>query len=268
MRPRPYWSCRVCLALLCTIVRPARTMHSGGCRVPAARPFLPSIATQRPAGGGALSPARPGAAPARCPGGLFRLRGGGILKKLAKGLPMNLEEKKYWDMAKRGELHRLLQTDSGKKSRRDLAILRKKARRRTLALPPAAQERLAAQIADKARSNPLLADKGSAMARFSARSLHSARKGGRPDVWQDNKGRMRKGALPKSNQVPAIRDGRPGLSANDRANPDGQGAKIGVEGEVPSVQDSSKKVGWRFVEAQNIKRRGEEEWLLKRSQEE
>jgi len=35
------------------------------------------------------------------------------------------------------------------------------------------------------------------------------------------------------------------------------------EGEVPSVQEFSKKVGWRFVEAQHIKRRGEEEWLLK-----
>jgi len=217
-RPRPRRSFRVCLALLC-IMRSA----AGGCRgptAPAARSSLTRIETPRrtvSAGGGALPPARPGAAgaaPARRPSELLRLRGAGILKKLAKGLPMNLEERKYWDMAKRGELHRLLQIDNGKKSRRDLAILRKKSRVHSLALPPAAQERLAAQIADKARSNPLLADKSSAVARFSARSLQSARKGGRPDVWQDKTSRTRKEALPKSDQVATIRDSRPGLSAN------------------------------------------------------
>lgn len=48
-----------------------------------------------------------------------------------------------------GELHRLLQ-DTGKPSRRDLAVMRKKERRRALALPPAAQLRLAARIAEKA----------------------------------------------------------------------------------------------------------------------
>ncbi len=124
----------------------------------------------------------------RCIRVLGALRGGGLQKKLRKALPMNQAEKKLWDMAKRvrgararrggcargaeskhasvhvccvvsvlicerdhqGELHRLLH-DSSTPTRRDLAVTRRKERRRAVALPPAAQLRLAARVAEKAQ---------------------------------------------------------------------------------------------------------------------
>ena len=39
---------------------------------------------------------------------LMRLKGGGMIKKLMKGLAMNRDEKRYFDMAKNGELHRFV----------------------------------------------------------------------------------------------------------------------------------------------------------------
>ena len=180
---------------------------------------------------------------------MLRLRGGGLIKKFAKGLPMNREEKKYWDMAKNGELHRLLQADSDKKSRRDLAILRKKQRARTLALKPAAQERLAARISEKARAHPLLKDTSSALAKISAHSRKLERKGGRPDVWpQKSRGHA---TSPKLVKTP------------NRLLP--RGAPVGTSG---SDVARATLVGWRFSEAQANKRRGEEEYLRKKDEEE
>ena len=205
---------------------------------------------------------------------MLRLRGGGLIKKFAKGLPMNREEKKYWDMAKNGELHRLVQADSDRKSRRDLAILRKKQRARTLALKPAAQERLAARISEKARVHPLLKDTSSALARISAHSRKlepKNRKGGRPDVWsQKSRGHAPSPKLAETPNRLLPRRAPQALPTGSKSMVDEVDAELARGGVGTSGSDAARAtlVGWRFSEAQANKRRGEEEYLRKKDEEE
>jgi len=197
---------------------------------------------------------------------MLRLRGGGMLKKLMKGLPMNHDEKKFFAMSKNKELHRFLNTDHSKSSRQDLAIIRKKERRRALRLPPAAHESVALRIAEKAKQNPLLAAKGSALARITSQVKKQS--GGRPDVWL---------AAVEDTGNPAAKslvEGTEGLMkvAKHSAAPKRIGKGMGNErvrfvegdeGEEWKGKGREGVVGWRFQEALQAKKRGEMEFVKK-----
>ena len=204
---------------------------------------------------------------------ILRLRGGGMLKKLMKGLPMNHDEKKFFAMSKNKELHRFLNTDHSKSSRQDLAIIRKKERRSALRLPPAAHESVALRIAEKAKQNPLLAAKSSALARITSQVKKQS--GGRPDVWlAGGEGLGSRVEDPGNSAAKSLVEGTEGLMKVDKhsAAPKRIGKGMGnervrfVEGD--ECEESKGKgreggVGWRFQEALQAKKRGEMEFLKK-----
>ena len=196
-----------------------------------------------------------------------------MLKKLMKGLPMNHDEKKFFAMSKNKELHRFLNTDHSKSSRQDLAIIRKKERRRALRLPPAAHENVALRIAEKAKQNPLLAAKGSVLARITSQVKKQS--GGRPDVWlAGGEGLGSRVEDTGNSAAKLLVEGTEGLMkvAKHSAAPKRIGKGMGnervrfVEGD--ECEESKGKgreggVGWRFQEALQAKKRAEMEFVKK-----
>lgn len=204
-----------------------------------------------------------------------RLRGGGLFKKMKKGMPLNMDEKRLFDMAKRGEFHTLLLPNSGKPSRRDLAVRRTKESRQSLALPRAARARSVARIAEKLKRHPQLARHSCSL----TERVVPHTSGGRPDVWSA-KGGARAGAKrlrsARHGQI-MLDNGAAGagtgpdtfLADTEMALNDSQGARVvGVDGgllsgdrNVDATGDGARQVGWRFEQAKADKKRGEEAYL-------